>query len=202
MTRKETIQLLALLSATYPRFKLDTDELTINAWHEMLQDLPGDIVGVAVRRMISTLQYPPTIADIRQAVADSTQDATGAINAGEAWRKVMKAVSDYGYYQPEAARAYLGEDVWRAVEYIGGWSDMCVSEDPESVRSAQFERRYNAMLAQRKEQIQIPASVREDMQKLTAPLVAKMRIADNGNESAAPELPSAGNWIPYNAQGV
>lgn len=202
MTLSDTATLLQTIAAMWPTTQFRSDEMTVRVWQKMLEDLPAQVVSVSVERMASTLKFPPTIADIRQAVADSTQDATGALNAGEAWRKVMKAVSDYGYYQPEAARAYLGEDVWRAVEYIGGWSDMCVSEDPESVRSAQFERRYNAMLAQRKEQIQIPASVREDMQKLTAPLVEKMRITDNGNESTAPELPSAGSWIPYNAQGV
>lgn len=178
MTRKETAQMLALLSASYPRFGLKTDELALSAWHEMLQDLPGNVVAVAVKRMIATLKFPPTIADIRGAVADATRDANGTLSAGDAWRKVRKAISNYGFYRPDEARAYLGEDVWRTVEMVGGWSEICVGEDSETVLSAQFERRYNAMINQQAERIQIPASVRDEMARLVAPMAERMMIGD------------------------
>ena len=178
MTIKETAQLLSLLSATYPRFNFAPDEMRLKAWHDMLADLPGDVVAIATKRMISTLKFPPTIADIREAVANAVQDARGTVNAGEAWRKVTKAISDYGYYQPDRARAYLGEDVWRAVEYIGGWADLCTSEEPITVRSAQFERRYTAMVQQQGEAIQIPSEVRDAMKRLTEPLADRLAITD------------------------
>lgn len=178
MTRKGTAQLLMLLSASYPRFAFKADEETVNIWYGMLEDLPDEVVAVATKRMIATLKFPPTIADIREAVASTAQDASGSLSAGEAWRKVIRAVGDYGYYRPDEARAYLGEDIWRAIEMIGGWCDMCVSEDPETVRSAQFERRYSAMLQQRKELVQIPQSVRDDMKRLVEPLAERMMIED------------------------
>ncbi|MBR0463476.1 MAG: hypothetical protein IJJ23_03730 [Clostridia bacterium] len=178
MTRNETIQLLALLTISYPRFAFEANEQTVSIWHDMLKDLPGEAVILASKRMISTLKFPPTIADIREAVASSVQDARGTVNAGEAWRKVTKAISDYGYYQPDLARAYLGEDVWRAVEYIGGWADLCTSEEPITVRSAQFERRYTAMVQQQGEAIQIPSEVRDAMKRLTEPLADRLAITD------------------------
>lgn len=178
MTRQETAKLLALIAVAYPGSKINADEMTLALWHEMLQDLPGEVVAAATKRMFSTLKFPPSIADIRAAVAEATKDAKGTLSAGEAWAKVQKAVSWYGYYRPDEARAWLGADLWRAVEMIGGWRELCAGEDPDTVLSAQFERRYNAMIQQQAQLVQIPASVREDMAKLVGPMIDKMLITD------------------------
>ena len=57
---------------------------------------------------------------------------------------------------------------------IGGWCEVCMGE--RAVLSAQFERRYNAMVEQRSKLLQIPASVREDMARLAEPLAKRMLI--------------------------
>ena len=176
MTRKETAQLLALIAVAYPTSRLRADGMTLDLWHQMLSDLPGEVVGAATKRMLATLKFPPTIADIREAVAKATADAQGVLSAGEAWAKVKKAVAWYGWNRGDEARAWLGDDLWRAVELVGGWREVCLSDDPETVRSAQFERRYSAMIQQQVERIQIPASVREDMARLVGPLVETMRL--------------------------
>lgn len=182
MTRKGTAQLLMLLSASYPRFAFRADEETVNIWHGMLEDLPDEVVAVATKRMIATLKFPPTIADIREAVASAVQDAKGSVSAGDAWDKVIKAVHRYGYYRPDQAREALGDEIWHAVEMIGGWSYLCVGEDSEAVISAQFERRYSAMKAQQSNAIQIPASVNNDMKRLVEPLAKRLMIEQGGND--------------------
>lgn len=176
MTKRETAQLLAIIASAYPASKIAADEMTLGLWHEMLADIPGEVAAAATKRMIATLKFPPSIADIREAVAKATQDAQGKLSAGEAWAKVKSAISLYGSYRTEAAKEYLGADVWRAVEYIGGWVDLCISEDPETVKSAQFERRYNAMIDQQAQLVQIPTSVRNDMARLVGPMAEKMLI--------------------------
>ena len=176
MTRAETVTLLQTITVMYPASRIRADELTVGVWHEMLKDLPCEVVGVAVRRMCATLKFPPSIADIREAVTKAAQDARGTSTAGEAWARVRKAVSWYGYYRAEEARAWLGDEIWRAVEMVGGWREVCAGEDPEGVISAQFERRYNAMIHQQGEKIQIPESVRTDMSRLIGPMLEKMMI--------------------------
>ena len=126
--------------------------------------------------MCATLKFPPSIADIREAVAKAAQDARGVLSAGEAWARVKGAIGRYGWNRGEEARAALGEDIWRAVQMIGGWVEICVSDEPETVRSAQFERRYNAMIQQQGEKIQIPESVRTDMAALVGPMLEKMLL--------------------------
>lgn len=180
MTKAETVTLLQTITVMYPGTKVRADELTIGVWHEMLGDLPGDVVAAAVKRMCATLKFPPSIADIRAAVNETVKDAQGALTAAEAWTKVNKAVRWYGYYREAEAHEKLGGDVWRAVEAVGGWREVCMCEEP-GVISAQFERRYNQMMGKADERLLIPESVREDMSRLTAPLVAKLALTDGGD---------------------
>ena len=179
MTRDDVIRVLQTIIVMYPSSRVNADPLTVALWHEMLEDLPADVVSVAMKRMCATLKYPPSVADIREAVKDAVQDAAGIPIAGEAWARVSKAMSRWGYHRPEQARADLGEDIWKAVEMIGGWCEVCMGE--RAVLSAQFERRYNAMVEQRSKLLQIPASVREDMARLAEPLAKRMLI-DGGCE--------------------
>jgi hypothetical protein len=173
MTRNETKCLLGLIVTAYPGSKIAADDRTVDLWWEMLQDLPADVAAAATKAMFATLKYAPSIADIREAVARSVSDARGDITAGEAWGKVRKAITRYGYYRSDAAHAALGDALWAALEQIGGWAYVCTTEDPESVLSAQFERRYEAQHAQEQRQLQIPAQVREHLMALGAGRMVK-----------------------------
>lgn len=174
MTRDEVITLIQTIIVMYPASKVRTDQLTVSVWHEMLHDLPGEVVSAATKRMCATLKYPPSIADIRENVAQATREAQGAPTAGEAWAKVRKAASWYGYYRPDEARKALGDEIWRAVEMVGGWREVCEGEG--AIISAQFERRYNGMVQQELNRVQIPAAVNEDMRRLIGPMMDKMMI--------------------------
>lgn len=180
MTKSETVTLLQTIKVMYSGSAIKPDdELTVGVWHEMLQDLPGEVVAAAVKRMCATLKYPPSIADIREAVTAAVKDAKGTVTAAEAWTKVNKAVRWYGYYREGDARKKLGEEIWRAVEAVGGWQTICTDEEP-GVLSAQFERRYNAIIARQDEQMTIPADVREDMSRLIAPLAERLTLESGG----------------------
>ena len=177
MTKAETVTLLQTIKVMYPDNRIKPDELTVGIWHEMLQDLPGEVVAAAVKRTCATLKFPPSIADIREAVVKATKDAQGALTAAEAWTMVNKAVRWYGYYREAEAREKLGAEIWRAVEAVGGWREVCASEEP-GIISAQFERRYNAIMARSDEQLLIPQDVREDMRRLLEPLADRLKLSE------------------------
>ena len=174
MTKDEVITLIQTIIVIYPASTVKADELTVNVWHEMLRDLPGEVVSAATKRMCSTLKFPPSIADIRENVAQAVKEAKGIPSAGDAWAKVSKALSWYGYYRPEEARKALGEQIWRAVEMVGGWRELCEGET--AILSAQFERRYNAMVQQDMNRVQIPASVNDEMKKLVGDLTETLKL--------------------------
>lgn len=168
MNKQETAKLLAYIVIAYPNGKVEPNEPTVALWSQFTADLPYEMAKLAVDSMISTLRFPPTIADIRESVARARSEACGELSAGEAWGKVRRAVSRYGYYQPEAARECLGAALWAAIEQIGGWSYICSTEDDTSTLSAQFERRYKARAEQEQRRMQIPAQVQERMRELLA----------------------------------
>ena len=174
MNKSETMKLLQIITVAYPATKMIVDDLTIDIWYEMLSDMSYAIVMAATKRMLATQKFPPTIADIRESVANAVQDAKDEPTAGEAWRLVRKAIGKFGSYQPTEARAWLGEKTWHAVEMIGGWQYICLSEDGVDIQSAQFERRYKVAREQEKNQVQIPAAVRESMQALTGGILKRL----------------------------
>lgn len=166
MNKSETTKLLAYIAIAYPNGKVEPNEPTINLWSRFTADLSLEAAQLAVDSMISTLRFPPTIADIREAVAKSASEARGDLSAGEAWQKVRKAISRYGYYRSDEARAALGERLWSAIEQIGGYGYVCTTEDDASTLSAQFERRYKATAEQERYREQVPATVQDRMRAL------------------------------------
>ena len=96
MTRAEFSKLMAFITAAVDK---PVARPTVDAYYEMLGDLPYDLAAVAVKKIIATDEYPtlPTIGKIRQAAAEISRGHI--LSAPEAWGMVLKAVHEYGYYQ-------------------------------------------------------------------------------------------------------
>ena len=69
MTRDETIKVLAMLKAAYPasyrNMTKDEATATVNIWASQFVNMPGEIVYMAVQKLISSSVYPPTIAEVK-----------------------------------------------------------------------------------------------------------------------------------------
>src|SRR5690606_6754440 len=96
MNRKEIIKLIRVLSANYRGWPEEGKEAdTVQLWESMLADMPYEIGKAAVKAHISRSVYPPTIADIREAAMNLTNNH---ISAMESWGMVVDAIRKYGYY--------------------------------------------------------------------------------------------------------
>ena len=96
MKRSETIQLFAVIKAIYPRdeaFKNATKDM-VDAWAEMLADIPFDHAKAAIKASVSTSPFPPSIAEIR----DYATRLTGKrrMTAEEAWGQACDVIRQYG----------------------------------------------------------------------------------------------------------
>lgn len=183
MDKAETMKLMALIVAAFPNCKLNPEDETQRAvWHDMLQDLPLNIAAIATKSMIATLKYPPSIADIREAVAKSQAEARGDLTAGEAWLKVRRALGLYSAWDADKARAMVGEKIWDVVRMVAGcWADLCESCD-ENI-PARFERLYNAQAAREQYVAQIPAPVMDRLKAIGGEMFGMKMI---GGESDGP----------------
>ena len=102
MTKKETISLFGILIAAYPnfdKFKDDSQvEGMVNMWASLFADDDSKIVGLAVKKHIMTSKWPPSIAEIREIMADITHP--DLIPPDQAWAAVsdlLYAVGEYNH---------------------------------------------------------------------------------------------------------
>ena len=171
MTRTEFSKLMAFVTAAVDK---PVARPTIDAYFEMLQDLPYDLAAVAVKKIIATDEYPtlPTIGKIRQAAAEISRGHI--LSAPEAWGMVLKAVHEYGYYREGEALASLPGQVAEVVRWMG-WQTICMSEKI-SVDRGQFLRMYETHQKREQEQALLPPAVRDMMKQLAG----KMKMIGDG----------------------
>lgn len=173
MNKQETAKLLAYIAIAYPNGKVEPNEPTVNLWSQFTAEMPYSAAKAAVDSMIATLKFPPTIADIREAVARAQSEARGDLSAGEAWAKVNRSFRLYGYYDPTGARQFLGERIWDVIKMVSGsYCDMCIAEDEHI--PARFERLYKAQAEKQHRNDMIPQGVRDHLETLGAAQGLKM----------------------------
>ncbi len=123
MTKADTAKLIAVIVMAYPNFdKFKSDdhiEAMVNAWADIFKDDSGGLVGLAVKKHISISRFPPSIAEIREIMAEITNP--DIIPPDEAWI----AVSDMLYADSwgDSWKSNLPKLVVRACEAIG-WQQL------------------------------------------------------------------------------
>lgn len=69
MTKKEALQILAILKAAYPHSYNGMSEKeaigTVTVWSTQFSDVSASIVMMAVNKLISTSKFPPSIAEVK-----------------------------------------------------------------------------------------------------------------------------------------
>lgn len=113
----------------------------------MLSDIPPQILEAAVKKLIMTNKFLPSIAEIRETAygIKGTISGTAAPDESEAWGEVIKAIQSVGYYgKPK----FSHEAITAAVNNIG-WQDICTTpSDGTNTLRSQFRRAYQ-LAAQR-----------------------------------------------------
>lgn len=112
MTKKEAVQILAILKAAYPNFYKDmsADEAqgTVSVWSMQFANVSAEIVLMALNKAISTSKYPPTIAEVKEKFSSIHWEAYEMINKHYGMRQlsdeefarckmVYEATRPYGY---------------------------------------------------------------------------------------------------------
>lgn len=143
----------------------------------MLSDIPPQILEVAVKKLIMTNKFLPSIAEIRKTAygIKGTISGTAAPDESEAWGEVVKAIQSVGYYgKPK----FSHEAITAAVNNIG-WQDICTTpnEGTNTLRS-QFRRAYQ-LAAQRQKDNRDNAVLgispnNEKLKRLTGNLVKRL----------------------------
>ena len=136
MLRSETVKMFALIKSLFPRdeaFKNATPDM-VNAWTDMLQDIPFDAACAAIKAAVSTSPFPPSIAEIRDYA--TRLNGPRRMTAEEAWGHACEVMRTYG------TRVVLKEG---AVEKPPEYTDVTVERHVyRCVAPQQNNRQYEA----------------------------------------------------------
>jgi hypothetical protein len=156
MTIEETGRIVATMLAAVPSHRMDAKSVRdmIAAYADLLSDLTYEQCNAALRVLLQTRTWLPSVADIRLAVVDMQR---GPVKAGaDAWGNVLKAISSKGSYRrPGVDFTFADPVVARCVESMG-WSNLCLSENATSDR-ARFIELYDKLAAEGVRRAQSPA---------------------------------------------
>ncbi len=83
----EIVQILGVTAAAYPNFMLLPE--TVRVYTEMLQDIPGDILGIAAKQLIAQSRFFPTVSELRDCSHQIMQGTSEIPTAFEAWENAM-----------------------------------------------------------------------------------------------------------------
>lgn len=126
MTSEQTKELVAIIAATWTRPPVE--KATVHAYAFGLADLDYGLAQEAVRSLMQTSRFLPTIAEIRErAVADRVKLPTPE----EAWGIVRRAVNRIGSYQ---VAAFDCDEIQQAVDALG-WRNICLDENETATRA-------------------------------------------------------------------
>ena len=174
MTKKEFAQFGMILKAFYPKETILPNDACMNAWYELLKDLDYNVACAGLRKWATTNKWSPTIADIREMAVSVTQ---GEIPTWDvAWGNVMVAIRKFGYCRCEEAMASLDELTQECVRNIGGFVNICMSENIEADR-ANFRMTYERKATRKREDAQVPL----DLKNIIENLFRVERIEQNDN---------------------
>jgi len=181
MTREETKDLMAILKAAYPNFYKDISKeeakAAVDLWATIFSDTPAKLVIEAVKSMICTLKYPPTIADVKEKIHLLTQPQS--MSELEAWNTVRRAISYYDAQENYNSLPPMLQKIVGSPNQLREWALMDV-ETVNSVIQSNFMRSYKAKVAQEKEYAMLPESTKQLIQSITVKM--DMKAIAGGDE--------------------
>jgi hypothetical protein len=136
MTRPEAARLVAILIAAFPQSQVT--EQTSKVYETLLADLDFETAQAAVHRLARTLNWLPTIAQIRSAAVEVQH---GARRIGsEAWGDVVAEIRRVGAYGDPRWSDPTVESCVRAL----GWRNLCLGQN-EAADRARFVELYDGL---------------------------------------------------------
>jgi hypothetical protein len=146
VTPQEWLRICSHINKVWPHQPVPPQ--TVETWYQLLSDLDGDQVSVAVDAIaLDGLEFPPQAGRIRRKVVELSDSAQ---LWGEAWHEVQRAVQRFGCYHDPDDIPWSTEDV-RDLVALKGWEYLCTSTDPASVVEAQCRDLWETIRARRRD---------------------------------------------------
>lgn len=127
MTPQEFAKNMTIMGIAYNK---EFTQEQVEIWYKFFKDTDDRDFRKAVSRLIETSKFIPSIAEIKQEIAQLNTPAL-QLNAESEWMKVQKLIGKYGFYNAEAAVKEMDPFTARVVNHMGGFKNLCLSEEGE-----------------------------------------------------------------------
>jgi len=169
MNKQETIMTLGLMKTAYPAFYKDIKpkeaEEAVKLWSMMFAGDNPNVVIEAVKSLICTLKFPPTIADVKTKMYEITTPPS--MTEMEAWNKVFQAIQDSNYRAVECFEVLppVIQKVIGSPNQLREWAMMDI-ETVNSVIQSNFMRSYKVVQQREQSRAMLPESTKQMIEAL------------------------------------
>lgn len=177
MKKEDVTKILAILKMAYPNFYKDMEkeevETTILLYQEMFEECDIRLVVMAVKELINSFKYPPTIADIKNKMYELTSKENEQ-SSTELWDKLLKAIRN-GTYGCEKEFEQLPDEVKEFVRNPSQLQELALidSNTIHSVVKGQFLKQIEIIKQRRKEENMMLPSVKKLLEQRTEILISE-----------------------------
>lgn len=164
--------------ASYPNYKPENMQVTLNVWNKMLEEYDYKIVEAGLMAYIKTDKsgFAPSVGQLIDCIAKLA--AQDEMTEMEAWTLVRNALADSTYHSQERFDE-LPENVQRAVGsalQLRAWAmDMAFNE---SVAQSNFMRVYKQVVARETDRLKFGANLSKLVEKSALNSLEMRGIAD------------------------
>ncbi len=166
VAKAEAAKLQTIIAAMYHNFEI-TDFKTA-LWFDMIGDLSFKVAQMALKKVMLTSQYPPTVAEVRKAAAEIMTPQTETLDAGKAWGEVTKAIGKWGFYEPEKAFEMMSPLTQQVVKQLS-WREICMCEETGVIRG-EFMRMFNSLSERQKQDKLLPKKFTDEIELIATNL--------------------------------
>ena len=194
LDKKDFIKAIEYLIAVYPEMeKQFNNQTTQSVWYELLGDIDGSTLLLAIKTYASTQKFAPKPSQIREMALFTTRDSK---DWTEGWHLVIRSTGKFGYYRESEALKWIAENDETAAETIRrlGYKNLCLSEDQMAIR-ANFRQAYNNQISKNKFYDRLSDNTRFAIEENRAR--AKTQLKELGSNDLAQDILNAigdGRW--------
>lgn len=140
MNKEKFLKIMTYMGIAYNK-EITKEQLEV--WYSFLKDYSEDQLNNAVKQIINTEKYMPSIAQIKEQIAKMQMSEVP--EAEDEWQDVLRAVREFGSYNQQKALNSLKPYTAKIVGYIG-YQRICMAESEEQIwNKKEFIAEYNAL---------------------------------------------------------
>ena len=170
MTKREMIEIMAIISAAYPGFydkKTESDKITaLRLWYRYFAAVDYDIMLQTIDAVIISNRFPPTIAEVNEKLELVLNRGQAEMSEHEAWICVRDALcgNTDDYKSKFEDLPLMIKNVIKTPEQLRKWAAL-EENIINSVVESDFLKLYRIEQEKQKQRIRLPSEYRKNLQQ-------------------------------------